>query len=184
MKKFSVLLAAVLLATPRLFAQQAGAEASGRLQVKPVEPPAAVAPTPAVEPEVTLIPEQVPPPSKPATPATPDAPKEKKSATEQSSEELQERIHFREARIKALRDPKVQAEWDRAGKSRTDLEKREALKSFYTLLYDRIVAIDPTVKKTSDLRRDSSLRRLQQTRIDPTEPLDPQERAERFDRSE
>ena len=118
--------------------------------------------------------------AKPAPAPKPDA----KSKTEESAEELIERIHFREARVKALRDPQVQAEWDRAAKAKTDYEKREALKRYYKLLYARILKIDGSVKKTADLREHAALRRLGETRIDPTEPLDPQERAERVERSE
>ena len=54
---------------------------------------------------------------------------------------------MREAKTKAQRDPAVQAEWDRAIEARTDYEKREALKSYYKMLYGRIAKIDPTLKK-------------------------------------
>ncbi len=136
-------------------------------------------PTPAVEPEVTLIPEPVKEEKK--KPA--ESPKSEKSKTAENAEELLERIHYREAYTKAQRDPKVAAEWERAAKARTDFEKREALKGYYQLLHARILKLDASVKKTSDLRRAASLRRLEQTRIDPTEPLDPQDRAERFTRA-
>jgi hypothetical protein len=69
-------------------------------------------------------------------------------------------------------------------KARTDLEKRDALKSYYKLLYARIVKLDPSVTKVSVLREAAALRRLEQTRIDPTEPLDPQERTNAFAREE
>ena len=173
-----ILLFALALAHP-LPAQQPTPETVGRLRVAPA-PAGAAAPAPAPEPEVTLIPEQVPKNEKPA----PEPKAEPKSKTEQSAEELLERIHFREAQIKALRDPQVQAEWDQATKSKTDYDKREALKRYYKLLYGRIVKLDVSVKKLSDLRQQAALRRLEQNRIDPTEPLDPQERVERFDRSE
>lgn len=167
MKRTNVLFALILALAPALSAQESS----------PAKP---AAPTPAAEPEVTLIPEQIPQNAKPAA-----APKAiEKSKTEQSAEELLERIHFREARVKALRDPKVQAEWDSAAKAKTDYDKREALKRYYKLLYARILKIDSSVKKTADLREAAALRRLEQTRIDATEPLDPQERAERFVRSE
>jgi hypothetical protein len=177
MKIAPFLVTLTLALAPAVFAQQPSATNPARLQLAPAAAPAA-APAPAAEPEVTLIPEQVVPKEKPVAPK-PDT----KSKTEQSAEDAAERIHFREARIKAERDPKVQAEWDRANKAKTDLEKREALKSYYTLLYARILKIDSSVKKTADLRSAASLHRLEQTRIDPTEPLDPQERAERFERS-
>jgi hypothetical protein len=178
MKRIHVLFAAAFAIAPALIAQESTQAAPGRLQLAPAAAPAT--PAPAAEPEVTLIPEQVPQNPKPAP-----APKaEPKSKTEESAEELVERIHFREARIKALRDPQVQAEWETAAKARTDYEKREALKRYYKLLYSRIIKIDATVKKTSDLRQTAALRRLEQTRIDPTEPLDPQERAERIQRND
>ncbi len=173
-----IFLFALALAHP-LPAQQPTPETVGRLRVAPA-PGGAAAPAPASETEVTLIPEQVPRNEKPA----PEPKAEPKSKTEQSAEELLERIHFREAQTKALRDPQVQAEWDQATKSKTDYAKREALKRYYKLLYGRIVKIDGSVKKLSDLREQAALRRLEQNRIDPTEPLDPQERAERFNRSE
>ncbi len=179
MKPFFILFALAL--APALLAQQPTPETAGRLRVAPAPAErAAPAPPPAVEPEVTLIPEQVPQNLKPAP-----APKsEPKSKTAESAEDLIERIHFREARIKALRDPQVQAEWDQAVKAKTDYAKREALKRYYKLLHGRILKIDSSVKKVSDLREQASLRRLLQNRIDPTEPLDPEERAERFERTE
>lgn len=181
MKRLIVLFALAL--APALHAQQPTPETAGRLRVAPA-PAGAAAPAPAPEPEVTLIPEQVPKNSKPAAEANPAPKAEPKSKTEESAEELLERIHFREAQIKALRDPQVQAEWEQATKAKTDYAKREALKRYYKLLHGRIVKIDASVKKVSDLRQGAALRRLEQNRIDPTEPLDAQERAERFDRSE
>ena len=180
MKRIPVLLALVFAAAPVLTAQEPSATKPGRLQVAPAAPAAQPARMPAAEPEVTLIPEQVPQNPKPA--AEPKA--EGKSKTEQSAEELLERIHFREARVKALRDPQVQAEWESSTKARTDYDRREALKRYYKVLYERIVKIDGSVKKTSDTRQAAALHRLEQTRIDPTEPLDSLERAERANRRE
>jgi len=141
---------------------------------------AAPSPAPAPQPEVTLIPEQVPEQTKGVAPEMSEPEKSgkgDKSKTSETVEELELRIHYRQAYTKAQRDPKVIAEWDRSAKARTDLEKREALKSYYKLLHARILALDSSVKKVSDLRRGLSLRRLEQTRIDPTAPLDPQDRA-------
>ncbi|HYR57883.1 MAG TPA: hypothetical protein VEO95_04610, partial [Chthoniobacteraceae bacterium] len=162
MKSAFAIVALALAIAPALLAQEAAPANPGRLPVVPAPAPAA-APAPAVEPEVTLIPEQVPQNKKPA-----EAAPEKKSKTEESAEELLERIHFREARTKALRDPGVQAEWDRSNKAKTDYARREALKTYYNRLYDRILTIDGSVKKTADFRRQASLHRLEQTRLDPT----------------
>ena len=96
-----------------------------------------------------------------------------------STDELQQRVRFREVKTRALKDPAVQSEWDRAQTVRTDYEKREALKSYYTRLYTRMAKIDRSLKKRIAEEQGRSLARLTQTRVDPTEPLDPQERLER-----
>jgi hypothetical protein len=74
---------------------------------------------------------------------------------------------------KVRQEPKIVAEWDRAETAKTDYEQREALKSYYKLLYDRIVKIDPTLEKRVAAIRTKSIHRLTETRIDPTEPIDP-----------
>ncbi len=121
--------------------------------------------------EVPLIPEEVPQTPKPRGGAV-GSPRSgaEPSKTEASADELRARIRFREAKTKALRDPQVQAQWERSLRAKTDYEKREALKSYYKLLYQRIAKLDRSVKTLSDQRQQYSLRRLDQTRVDPTEP--------------
>jgi hypothetical protein len=166
MKRSPVLFALALAAAPALHAQEPAPANPARLQLAPAAAPST--PAPDGGPEVTLIPEQVPQNAKPT--ATPKPKPEVKDKTEESAEELLERIHFREAMTKALRDPQVQAEWDHSKKVKTDYDRRESLKRYYNLLYDRILKIDASVKKTSDLRQAAALHQLEQTRIDPTQP--------------
>jgi hypothetical protein len=92
-----------------------------------------------------------------------------------SATETRERIRFREAKTKALRDAQVQAQWERSVKAKTDYEKRAALTNYYKLLYARIAKLDNTIQKLIEERQRFSLRRLEQTRIDPTVPFDPAE---------
>jgi hypothetical protein len=184
MKRTPALFVLTFALASLLRAQEASPAAPGRLQLAPAAAPTPL--TPDSLPEVTLVPEPVPQKKKPDAAAAAAVPvdKEKKSKTEESSEEVTQRVHFREARTKALRDPQVQAEWERATHAKTDLIKREALQTYYKLLYARILKIDGSVKKLADLRQTASMHRLEQTRIDATEPLDPDERAERFERGE
>jgi hypothetical protein len=126
-------------------------------QVAPKPAETVPAEEPAGEPSA-LIPE-LPPVSPPAKPA-PAEPK-KKSSTEQESDDLQARIRYREVKTKALRDPKIQQEWDRAEAAKTDPEKREYLKSYYKLLCDRMVKIDSSVKPRVDALRKSLVWRLE-----------------------
>ena len=94
-------------------------------------------------------------PEAPAPEKKPKPEPQKKSSTEQASDDLQARIRYREARTKALQDPRIQMEWDRAQAAKTDPEKREAMKSYYTLLCDRLVKIDPTTKSRVEKLRQS-----------------------------
>jgi hypothetical protein len=100
-----------------------------------------------------LIPE---PPQLATEPKSKSAPPpKKKSSTEQESDDLQLRIRYREAKTKALQDPKVRQEWDRAQTAKTDPEKRDALKGYYKLLCDRMVKIDSSVKPRVETLRKS-----------------------------
>ena len=94
-------------------------------------------------------------PETPASAKKPAPMPQKKSTTEQASDDLQARIRYREARTKALQDPKIQMEWDRAQAAKTDPEKREAMKSYYTLLCDRVVKVDPSTKPRVEKLRQS-----------------------------
>jgi surface protein G len=186
MKTTLSLLAATLIAAP-LFAQEKPAEPAPL----PAEPAAPAEPATPADPAVPMrlepAPEQLEIPLIPETPETIEKPRGsalgmpgerlKPNKTSTAANEVAERIRFRQAKTKALRDPAVQAEWANSESARTDLEKREALKRYYKLLYARIAKIDSTLKKAIELQQMSSLRRLEQTRIDPTEPLDPDERA-------
>ena len=97
-------------------------------------------------------------PESPVTTAKPKAqpvPAKKKSSTEQASDDLQTRIRYREAKTKALQDPRLQQEWDRAHAMKTEPERRAAMKSYYTMLCDRMVRLDPTVKTRVEALRKS-----------------------------
>ena len=160
MKSLPALLAFALLLAQPLHAQ---------------ETPERLPPPSPLPPEVPLIPEEVPQTTKPRGSAI-DTPRGMKSSkTDVNAAELRERIRFREAKTKALRDAQVQAQWDRAALAKTDYEKREALKNYYKLLYARIAKLDGSIKKLIDQREQFSLRRLEQTRIDPTVAFDPGE---------
>ena len=84
--------------------------------------PASSTTTPqAVPSDLPLIPETPAATEKPRGTALPEGPKptkagkkEKTSSTEATEAELAERIRFREAKTKALRDPAVQAQWQRS----------------------------------------------------------------------
>ena len=116
-----------------------------------------------------LIPD-IPAPGK--KPKAQPAAGEKKSSTEQAGDDLASRIRYREAKTKAMQEPKIQAEWDRAHAAKTEREKREALKSFYTMLYDRVIALDHSVKPRAEAARKTLAWRLDQRGIKPSEAVE------------
>lgn len=92
---------------------------------------------------------------------------------EQPGKELRKQIALRKARTKALKDPKLQEALHRAEIARTDLEKREALKEYYTGLFANMRKIDKTLEKTIDSLEEAAIARTTQTNVIPTEPLEP-----------
>ena len=127
--------------------------------VPQVTPPSQELPGESLE----LIPEA---PKGTARPKAKSSEPKKKSSTEQASDDLQARIRYREIRTRALEDPKLQQEWDRAEAAKTEPDKREALKSYYRLLCDRMIRLDPTVKP-----RVEAYRKTLGWRLDPAARL-------------
>ncbi len=178
MKRFFLSLSLGLLATQPLFAQEAipgnptTPAASGRLELMP-------SPTPQLTPEpLPLIPEAPEPTRKPKGSAITEPAKEKKSKTEIAADEMQERIRFRQAKTKVTQDPVMQEEWNRAHRTRTDFERREALKAYYTKLYSRMLKLDPSIKARVAVEQERSLHKLVQTRVAGTEAPEIDDREE------
>ncbi len=88
-----------------------------------------------------------------------------------TSVELDLRIRYRKAQSKAAMDPAVQAAWEESRTALTDYEKRDAMKAYYTRLFKKMLAIDKGLTVIVDDRQRYALRKLEQTRIDPTDPL-------------
>jgi hypothetical protein len=110
-----------------------------------------------------------------------EKPQESVNKTAAASLEMSARVRYRQIKTRALSDPAVQAEWDKAEVAHTDFEKREALKRYYTLLSSRMEKLDKSLKKEIDLRHSLILRRLKQNRLDGTEKPDRDLRAASID---
>ena len=93
----------------------------------------------------------------------------KKNKTETNTDDIADRIKFREAKTKALRDEQVQEQWAVFESQKSDEEKRVALRKYYTLLYARILKINGSIKKLVSLREAESLKQLDQSRVRPEE---------------
>lgn len=139
-------------------------------------------PTMPVPDSIPLIPESpertVKPKGSRAAELEPEKPSEKKNKTEVAETDMKERIRMRQLKTRALNEPALQSEWQRAQSMRTDATKRDALRNYYRLLYARMTKLDPTIKKRIDTELSISLRRLSQDRLNTSEALDPRERLE------
>lgn len=96
-----------------------------------------------------------------------------------TSAELESRIKFRQAHSRASNEPAIQALWEESREAETDFEKRDALRRYYDTLYKRMLSFDKSLKPLVEERRRVSLRRLDQNRIDPTDPLEEEHRQRR-----
>jgi type IV secretory pathway VirB10-like protein len=136
-------------------------------------PPSPLAPPPISESEaLPLIPEGVEQREQPRGTGTALA-EPKKNKTSEAENELTARVRMRELKTRALRDAKVRAEWERAQTARTDAEKRDALTAYYTQLYTKMGEFDGSIKKRADLLKETSIRRITQRRVAPSEILEP-----------
>lgn len=150
----------------------------------PQEPAIKLEPTAPTKEPLGLIPETIEPAEKPkgsalvepAAAMVESAVEQKIDKTTAAQDELNARIKMRDLKTKFERDPKIAGELERANTAKTDYEKREALRSYYTMLYDRIAKADGSLKKRADEAKSRLTHRLDQTRVAPTEPVEPDER--------
>jgi hypothetical protein len=130
---------------------------------------------PAPQREPSLVPEGVPPITRPG-----ERPKNRSTLRPPTtSAELDARIRYRQAHSRAANEPAIQALWEESRQMPTDGQKRDALRRYYTLLYKRILSFDKGIAPLVQERQRVSLRRLDQTRIDPTDPLEEEHRQRR-----
>ena len=178
------LLFSLLLALPA-FAQDAKPEEKPESEASKPELPALPAPEDEsdllkgqpggrLKPAPSVLPDNVPPSAK-RSPEKPRTGTSLKPPT--TSEDLDLRIRYREARNRAATDANVQAAWEDSREAKTDFEKREAMKRYYNTLYKKMLALDKGIAPLVTERQRVALHRLDQTRIEPT--MDPFDEARR-----
>jgi hypothetical protein len=129
------------------------------------QPGSRVKPAPQAEP--SMVPEFIP-----GARGSRERPKTRSTLRPPTtSAELDARIRFRQAHSRASSDPKIQELWEESRRVPTDGQKRDALRRYYTLLYKRMLSIDRGIAALVQERQRVSLHRLDQTRIEPTDPL-------------
>ena len=120
---------------------------------------------------LTLIPDLSPPIPKPQSPSS-EQPRDSQPSMSEAKETLQkaraaaeanhlkERILFRQVKTRSIQDPKVQEQWAVIGLAKTPQEKKEALKRYYTLLYEKMLGMDESLRDCIEKRKQESLEQL------------------------
>jgi hypothetical protein len=85
------------------------------------------------------------------------------------------RIEWRQLRNRTVNDPEVQAAKTYAQSARTDLEKRNRLREYYNIYYQRMSALatTPEIKLTLQSLKTTHEGLLAQPRVRPTPPGSP-----------
>jgi len=123
---------------------------------------------PATPSNLPLIPEAPQAPEKADRPAV--QPGGDKTAI--AEDKLKKQIALRQAKMKAERDPALQAIKDQAIAAPTDFEQRKLFVDYYTALVDRIVKFNPGMTQAEiDELKSLYTRRFIQVRVAPT--IDP-----------
>ncbi len=104
----------------------------------------------------------------------PDMPPAMPAAVDNRAEKIRlETIRYTQVRTQAEKDPKVESLKKQADQAKSDEEKRAAMREYYRLLFKKMVAMDKTLEVKCKNMEEAYLRRLAQTRVEPTIPLNP-----------
>lgn len=92
-----------------------------------------------------------------------------------SEAEIQRKIkvRYQEVRVQVEKDPAVKSLLDQANAAKTFEDERAALREYYRLLFKKIRKIDKELTEHCNQLEDAYIRRLAQTKLEPTIPLNP-----------
>lgn len=83
------------------------------------------------------------------------------------------RVRYQEVKLQALKDPAIRSLHEQAEAAKTDEAKRQALREYYRMLFEKMTKIDAALGPKCDTMLQAYLRRLGQFRVTPTIPLQP-----------
>ncbi len=109
-----------------------------------------------------IIPDELPPLPPPSVAIESDNEKQRELA-----------VLYRNVRVKADKDPQIVAMREKADAATSMEDRRAALREYYRMLFKKIVAIDKSLKAKAEIMEEAYIRRLAQTRLEPTIPLNP-----------
>lgn len=94
-------------------------------------------------------------------------------AASSEAEERRLKIRYKQARLKAEKDPALIDLLNKAQSARTFEAERAAYRAYYRDLFRIMRKLDSSIAKQCDLMEKTYLTRLAQTRVEPTIPLEP-----------
>ncbi len=94
-------------------------------------------------------------------------------AASSEAEERRLKIRYKQARLKAEKNPALIALLDKAKTARTFEGERASYRAYYRDLFRIMRNLDSSIVKQCDLMEETYLNRLAQTLIEPTIPLEP-----------
>ncbi len=110
----------------------------------------------------------------PASEVTSTPPVSPKIAAEQQKEVASmELAKYKAVKIQAEKVPTIRSFYDRAQRASTNEDYRAAMREYYRMLFKKIELLDPSLANKARGMQEAYLRRLAQTRIEPTIPLHP-----------
>jgi hypothetical protein len=99
-------------------------------------------------------------------------------AASSEADERRLKIRYKNARLKAEKDPALVSLLEKARTARTFEAERAAYRAYYRELFRAMRKLDSSIAKQCDLMEKTYLTQLAQTRIEPTIPLDPPPKTE------
>jgi hypothetical protein len=106
-------------------------------------------------------------------PDMPVAPPPAVTADSDAQKAREETVRYKQLRTRFEQDPEVANLREQAETAPTIEDRRAAMREYYRLLFKKIVAADKSLKERSQTMLDAYLRRLAQSRLEPTIPLNP-----------
>lgn len=83
------------------------------------------------------------------------------------------RIRYRDVRVQVEKDPQVVEMKQKSDNAKSPEGKRAALREYYRMVSQRISAMDASLSELAKAMEDAYIRRMAQTRLEPTIPLEP-----------
>lgn len=97
----------------------------------------------------------------------------KLTETQQKEMNAKELAKYKAVKVEAEKDPAIRRMAQRAQRTSTEEDYRAAMREYYRMLFNKIELLDPSLTGKARGMKEAYLRRLVQSRIEPTIPLHP-----------